>query len=93
MTDQMMEQWFKVRWLGILHFIILFEWFFQCIHNSSLYSLLVKLIGKLEDGKIFVKKGHDEEPLEFKIDEGNNSFVILIWFFLDLSSFPLNKIS
>ncbi|GMI70034.1 hypothetical protein like AT5G48570 [Hibiscus trionum] len=29
----------------------------------------VKLIGKLEDGKIFVKKGHDEEPFEFKIDE------------------------
>ncbi|XWS09254.1 hypothetical protein CRYUN_Cryun40dG0070200 [Craigia yunnanensis] len=29
----------------------------------------VKLIGKLEDGKIFVKKGQDEEPLEFKIDE------------------------
>ncbi|XP_039071085.1 peptidyl-prolyl cis-trans isomerase FKBP62-like [Hibiscus syriacus] len=37
---------------------------------SSLYSLLVKLIGKLEDGKIFVKKGHDEEPFEFKVDEG-----------------------
>ncbi|KAE8677603.1 Peptidyl-prolyl cis-trans isomerase FKBP65 [Hibiscus syriacus] len=30
----------------------------------------VKLIGKLEDGKIFVKKGHDEEPFEFKVDEG-----------------------
>ncbi|KDP32575.1 hypothetical protein JCGZ_13125 [Jatropha curcas] len=30
----------------------------------------VKLIGKLHDGTIFVKKGHDEEPpLEFKIDE------------------------
>ncbi|KAK6279335.1 hypothetical protein POUND7_019602 [Theobroma cacao] len=29
----------------------------------------VKLIGKLQDGKIFVKKGHDEEPFEFKIDE------------------------
>ncbi|OMO55496.1 hypothetical protein COLO4_35962 [Corchorus olitorius] len=30
----------------------------------------VKLIGKLEDGTIFVKKGHDEEePFEFKIDE------------------------
>lgn len=32
----------------------------------------VKLIGKLEDGTIFVKKGHEEEPpFEFKIDEGN----------------------
>lgn len=43
-------------------------------HNSSLYSLLVKLIGKLEDGMIFVKKGHDEGSFEFKVDEGNNSF-------------------
>lgn len=33
----------------------------------------VKLIGKLEDGTVFVKKGHDgEEPFEFKTDEGNN---------------------
>ncbi|KAF2325739.1 hypothetical protein GH714_034623 [Hevea brasiliensis] len=30
----------------------------------------VKLIGKLHDGTVFVKKGHDEEPpFEFKIDE------------------------
>ncbi|KAB2062240.1 hypothetical protein ES319_A10G141100v1 [Gossypium barbadense] len=29
----------------------------------------VKFIGKLEDGKIFVKKGHDDELFEFKIDE------------------------
>jgi len=30
----------------------------------------VRLIGKLEDGTIFVKKGHDgEEPFEFKTDE------------------------
>ncbi|KAJ6680390.1 PEPTIDYLPROLYL ISOMERASE [Salix purpurea] len=30
----------------------------------------VKLIGKREDGTIFVKKGHEEEPpFEFKIDE------------------------
>uniref|UniRef100_A0A2P2PIR3 peptidylprolyl isomerase n=1 Tax=Rhizophora mucronata TaxID=61149 RepID=A0A2P2PIR3_RHIMU len=30
----------------------------------------VKLIGKLQDGTIFVKKGHDEgPPFEFKIDE------------------------
>lgn len=36
------------------------------------YFPSVKLIGKLEDGTIFVKKGHEEEPpFEFKIDEGN----------------------
>lgn len=30
----------------------------------------MKLIGKLHDGTVFVKKGHDEEPLfKFKIDE------------------------
>lgn len=30
----------------------------------------VKLIGKLQDGTVFVKKGHDDEqPFEFKIDE------------------------
>ncbi|XP_040989350.1 peptidyl-prolyl cis-trans isomerase FKBP62-like [Juglans microcarpa x Juglans regia] len=29
----------------------------------------VKLIGKLDDGTIFTKKGHEEEPFEFKVDE------------------------
>lgn len=30
----------------------------------------VKLIGKLQDGSVFVKKGHDDEPpFEFKVDE------------------------
>ncbi|KAI3676889.1 hypothetical protein L1987_86503 [Smallanthus sonchifolius] len=29
----------------------------------------VKLIGKLQDGTVFVKKGSDEVPFEFKIDE------------------------
>ncbi|KAM5569719.1 peptidyl-prolyl cis-trans isomerase FKBP62-like [Rosa sericea] len=29
----------------------------------------VKLVGKLQDGTIFMKKGHDNEPFEFKIDE------------------------
>ncbi|KAA3480328.1 peptidyl-prolyl cis-trans isomerase FKBP62-like [Gossypium australe] len=38
----------------------------------------VKFIGKLEDGKIFVKKGHDDELFEFKIDGGNNSFMTLV---------------
>ncbi|KAK4732905.1 hypothetical protein R3W88_025893 [Solanum pinnatisectum] len=32
--------------------------------------VIVKLIGKLQDGTVFVKKGHnEEEPFEFKIDE------------------------
>lgn len=30
----------------------------------------MRLIGKLEDGTVFIKKGHDgEEPFEFKTDE------------------------
>ncbi|KAG7995338.1 hypothetical protein I3843_01G103700 [Carya illinoinensis] len=29
----------------------------------------VKLIGKLDDGTIFTKKGHEEEPFQFKVDE------------------------
>jgi FK506-binding protein 4/5 len=30
----------------------------------------VRLIGKLEDGTVFAKKGHDDdEPFEFKTDE------------------------
>lgn len=29
----------------------------------------VKLTGKLQDGTVFTKKGHDEEPFEFKTDE------------------------
>ena len=35
-------------------------------------SLSVKLVGKLHDGTVFMKKGHDDEPFEFKTDEGNN---------------------
>lgn len=65
----------------------------QRIHNCYLHSLLVKLIGKLQDGKIFVKKGHDEEPFEFKIDEGNHGFGIRVLFGHFFLSFPLNKIS
>nr|XP_043612277.1 peptidyl-prolyl cis-trans isomerase FKBP62-like [Erigeron canadensis] len=29
----------------------------------------VKMIGKLEDGSVFVKRGYDEVPFEFKVDE------------------------
>ena len=30
----------------------------------------MKLIGKLEDGTVFMNKGHNDAPFEFKIDEG-----------------------
>jgi hypothetical protein len=34
----------------------------------------VKLIGKLQDGTVFLKKGHDDDqPFEFRIDEGTIS--------------------
>jgi len=36
------------------------------------FFFAVKLIGKLQDGTIFIKKGYDDEqPFEFKIDEGD----------------------
>ena len=40
---------------------------------SLSFCVLVKLIGKLQDGAAFLKKGHDEEEklFEFKTDEGN----------------------
>lgn len=36
--------------------------------------LVVKVIGKLQDGTLFLKKGHDSEGelFEFKTDEGNS---------------------
>lgn len=34
----------------------------------------VKLTGKLQNGTVFVKKGHDEGPFEWKIDEGELYF-------------------
>lgn len=44
----------------------------------------MKLIGKLQDGTIFTKKGHDDfEPLEFKADEGiyrSYKFIIYVLF-------------
>lgn len=40
----------------------------------------MKLIGKLHDGAIFTKKGYDEEPFKFKIDEGNNISLFLVHF-------------
>ncbi|XP_039125187.1 70 kDa peptidyl-prolyl isomerase-like isoform X1 [Dioscorea cayenensis subsp. rotundata] len=39
-------------------------------HPNEGAVVRVKLVGKLADGTVFVKKGHDdEEPLEFKTDE------------------------
>lgn len=41
--------------------------------------MAVKLIGKLQDGTTFLKKGYDEEPFEFKIDEGKNHFANFLY--------------
>lgn len=38
----------------------------------------VKLTGKLADGTIFTKKGDDEKPFEFKVDEGKLVSVMLL---------------
>jgi hypothetical protein len=41
-----------------------------CKANICSCPQIVRLIGKLEDGTVFVRKGHDgEEPFEFKTDE------------------------
>lgn len=37
--------------------------------------LTVKITGKLQDGTVFTKKGHDEEPFKFKTDEGKNNIL------------------
>lgn len=43
----------------------------------------MKLIGRLQDGKEFLKKGHGEgeEPFEFKSDEGNNTSKCILFLF------------
>jgi len=42
--------------------------------------LAVKITGKLQDGTVFTKKGHDEEPFKFKTDEGKNQpFIFHVW--------------
>lgn len=37
----------------------------------------MKLIGKLQDGTVFLKKGHDgdEQPFEFQTDEGSKLYL------------------
>lgn len=56
-------------------------WLIGCLNartNCSFCSFAVKIVGKLEDGTVFVKKGHDgDEPLEFKTDEGNLFFSLM----------------
>lgn len=56
------------------------------LQNTDYFILFVsvKLIGKLQDGTIFVKKGHgeEEELFEFKTDEGNNCWWLRISPFL-----------
>lgn len=44
-----------------------------CLHFA------VKITGKLQDGTIFLKKGHDndEELFEFKTDEGSITYLTL----------------
>ena len=52
--------------------------------------LAVKLIGKLQDGTVFLKKGHGEgeEPFEFKTDEGNKNSEFYFHFFYFCFFFP-----
>ena len=42
--------------------------------SSIILHLAVKLIGKLQDGTVFLKKGHGDgdELFEFKKDDGKN---------------------
>lgn len=59
--------------------------------KSSIVSFVsVKLIGKLQDGTVFVKKGYvDEQPFEFKIDEGtlNNHLNFIISLLFSITSY------
>lgn len=44
--------------------------------DSTILHCAVKLIGKLQDGTMFLKKGHDieDELFEFKTDEGKRCY-------------------
>lgn len=53
-------------------FVMKLSYVMKYVFLSHCFPLPVKLTGKLHDGTIFAKKGHDEEPFEFKIDEGND---------------------
>lgn len=53
------------------HLFIASAWLLICF--DLIFIFPVKLIGKLQDGTVFLKKGHDDEGelFEFKTDEGN----------------------
>lgn len=80
MNDPMMEQLSKVLWPEAISRSVAFKFlnlFVQCHVNLVviLANFSVKLIGKLDDGTIFTKKGHEEEPFEFKVDEGTTALL------------------
>lgn len=48
------------------------------MYTEKSFFVTVKLIGKLLDGTVFARKGHDEEsPFEFKVDEGHVSIAFM----------------
>ena len=51
-------------------FATLFNWSVCLALPNYIFCCTVKITGKLQDGTVFTKKGHDEEPFEFKTDEG-----------------------
>jgi hypothetical protein len=51
-------------------FTTLFNWLVFLALPNYVYCWTVKITGKLQDGTVFTKKGCDEEPFEFKTDEG-----------------------
>lgn len=62
-----------VLYLPIFQFFDIFRYHFDSIHLQFHIHFAVKLIGKTQDGTVFVRKGHgdDEDDLfEFKTDEG-----------------------
>lgn len=57
-------------------------WHSEYVIQKCLLScnLVVKLIGKLQDGTVFEKKGHNEEPLfEFRVDEGKTILLLFLF--------------
>lgn len=70
MNVQMKELWLKVRDMLSLKVHFFSDHPGVCFHNG-LSRDTVKFIGKLENGTVFVKKGHgEEEPFEFRTDDG-----------------------
>lgn len=61
--------WLKVSYSGYCRFMNKSMISYKCLNRH----LVVKLIGKLQDGTVFIKKGHngenEDELFEFKTDE------------------------